>query len=126
MRLLTSRDLIHSEGKLLLTFRALFCWLLFFVGIFFTQKNSTVLLIIDTEIDTPPLTPKASIHLPVITTIKGMKEKKWTKTNIGEGCVVKEKVRYMEDNKREGRISRTSKEVVVSVQAVVDKMKFLV
>ena len=55
-----------------------------------------------------------------------MKENKWTKTNIGEGYVVKEKVRYMEDNKREGRISRTSKEVVVSVQAVVDKMKFLV
>ena len=47
-----------------------------------------------------------------------MKENKRIKTKIGVGSVVKEKFCDMEDNTREGRISRMRKYVVVCVQSM--------
>ena len=45
---------------------------------------------------------------------------------IGVGSILKSKVVWMEDKPREIIIRRTSKEVVVCVQYVVGKKKFLV
>ena len=55
-----------------------------------------------------------------------MKEKNQNKTRIGVGSVVKAKVGEMEDNTREERSRRVSKEVVGCVQRVVGKKRFLV
>ena len=55
-----------------------------------------------------------------------MKYQKRIKTKIGVGSVVKAKVGYMEDNTREGRIRSMRKEVVVCVQAVVEKKILLI
>ena len=55
-----------------------------------------------------------------------MKEKKQNKTRIGVGSVVKAKVGEMEDNTREERSRRVSKEVVGCVQSVVGKKILLV
>ena len=55
-----------------------------------------------------------------------MKEKKRIKKHIGVGSVVQAKVGEMDDKKREGRTRMTRKEVVVCVQSVVGKKKFLV
>ena len=49
-----------------------------------------------------------------------------TKTEIGVGSVVKAKVGELEKITREGRSRRMRKEVVVCVQSVVGKNKFLV
>ena len=51
--------------------------------------------------------------------------KKQTKTKIGVGSVVKSKVGELENITREGRSSRTRKEVVVCVHSVVGKKKSL-
>ena len=51
---------------------------------------------------------------------------KQTKTKIGVGSVVKDKVGELEKITREGRIRRMRKEVVGCVQHVVGKNKFLV
>ena len=66
------------------------------------------------------------MSLPVTTTVKEMKEKKWIKTRIGVGYTVKEKVGETEENIREGRSRRTGKEVSICVQAVLWKNNFLV
>ena len=50
--------------------------------------------------------------LPVVTITDCMKEKKLIKRKIGVGYLVKAKVGKMEDNTREGIISRMRKEVV--------------
>ena len=63
---------------------------------------------------------------PVVTITNGMKEKKRINTKIEEGSVVKEKVGAMEENTREGISNRMRKYVVVCVQAVVGKKRFLV
>ena len=63
---------------------------------------------------------------PVATITEGMKEKKRTKPKIVVGSLVKEKVRNMEENKREVRDRRISKYVVGCIQTVVGKKKFLV
>ena len=52
--------------------------------------------------------------------------KKRTKTKIGVGYVVKDKVGELEKITREGRSRRMSKEVMGCVQSVVGKKKFLV
>ena len=55
-----------------------------------------------------------------------MNEKKWIKTKIGVGCVVKEKVGDIEENTREGRSRRMRKDMVECVQAVLGKKILLV
>ena len=52
--------------------------------------------------------------------------KNQNKTKIGEGSVVKENFGELEKITREGRSRRMMKEVVVCVQTVVGKKKFLV
>ena len=51
---------------------------------------------------------------------------KHTKTKIGVGSIVKAKVGELEKNRRERRIRSTRKDVVVCVQSVVVKKKFLI
>ena len=53
-------------------------------------------------------------------------EKKRIKTNIGVGSVVKENVRDMEENTREGIIKMMRKDLMGCVQAVVGKKKLVV
>ena len=53
-------------------------------------------------------------------------KKKRTKTKIGVGYVVKEKVGDIEKKTRKGRIRRTRKEVVGRVHAVVGNKRLLV
>ena len=55
-----------------------------------------------------------------------MEEKKRIYTNIGVGSIVKAKVVEMEERKREGRTSRTRKEVVGCVQSLLRKTDFVV
>ena len=52
--------------------------------------------------------------------------KKYNKTKIGVGSVIKSKVLELKKITMEGRIMRMSKEVVGCLQAVVGKKKFLV
>ena len=52
------------------------------------------------------------------------KVKKEMKTNNAAGSIMKSKVREMDENNREGRSSRASKEVVVYVQDVAGNKKF--
>ena len=52
--------------------------------------------------------------------------KKQTKTKIGVGSVVKAKVGELEKTTREGRSRRMRKDVLVCVQAMVGKKKFLI
>ena len=59
----------------------------------------------------------------VVTISQEIMEKKCIKTKIGVGSVVKAEVGDMEENKREERIIRMSKEVVRCVQDVVMKNK---
>ena len=61
----------------------------------------------------------------VVTIEEGMKEKKRIKTEIGVWSVVKANVGDIEENKSEGRRSRTRKEVVGCVQDVVRENGFL-
>ena len=63
---------------------------------------------------------------PVVTINEMMKEKKRIKTRRGLGYVVKARVGDMEENTREGRSMSTRKEVLVCVQDVVRKKRFLV
>ena len=63
---------------------------------------------------------------PVVKIAQEMMEKKWIKTNIGMGSVVKAKVGDMEENTREGRIRRIRKVLMGCVQAVVGKKKLVV
>ena len=55
-----------------------------------------------------------------------MKEKKWIKTKIGVGSVLKEKGGEMEENTREGRNRRMRKDMVGCVQDLVGKKILLV
>ena len=55
-----------------------------------------------------------------------MKEKKWSKSKIDVGILVKAKVGETEESTREERIRKTSKEVVGYVQAMRGKNNFLV
>ena len=64
--------------------------------------------------------------LPVITNMKGMKEKKWIKTKIGVGSVMTEKFREMEEKTGEGRSRRVSIYVLGCVKAVLGKNNTLV
>ena len=57
--------------------------------------------------------------------MKDTNDKKWINMKIGLGSIVKEKVGEKEDNKREGIITRTRKEVVVCVQDVVGNNNFV-
>ena len=66
------------------------------------------------------------MSLPVITTMKGVKGKKWIKKKVGVGFAVEAKVREVEETTREGRIRRVRKEVVGCVQDVVGRNKFVV
>ena len=54
----------------------------------------------------------STIRSPVVTITYNIKNKKLITTKIGEGYVVKAKVGEKEENTEEGRIRRTSKEVV--------------
>ena len=72
----------------------------------------------------PPL--KSTMSSPVVNAKEGMEMTNNTKTKIGVGSVVKAKVGELEKITREGRIRRMRKEVVVCVQSVVGKKKFLV
>ena len=53
-----------------------------------------------------------------------MKENKWIKKKIRVGYVMKEKVVEVEEETKEGRTRRMSKEVVGCVNSVVGKNKF--
>ena len=53
--------------------------------------------------------------------MKEINQKKYININIGLGSVMKEKVRDMEDNTRNGRSKIMRKKVVICVQAVVGK-----
>ena len=61
-----------------------------------------------------------------ITITKEIMENKFTKKKIGVGPVVKEKVRYIEENTSEGRIRRMRKDMVGCVEALVVKKKCLI
>ena len=61
-----------------------------------------------------------------ITITKEIMENKCTKKKIGVGPVVKEKVRYIEENTSEGRIRRMRKDMVGCVEALVVKKKCLI
>ena len=58
----------------------------------------------------PP--PKSTMHSPVVTIMKEMKEAKRSKNMIVVGFVVTAKVREMEEKTREGRSRRARKEMV--------------
>ena len=62
---------------------------------------------------------------PVIKIAEGMKMKNQNKTRVGVGSIVKSKVGELEKITRKGRSRRTSKEVVVCVQDVAEKEKFI-
>ena len=62
----------------------------------------------------------------VVTIKNGMKEKKRIRKKIGVGSALKSKVGDIEENTREGRIRSMRKEVVVCVQAVVEKKILLI
>ena len=66
------------------------------------------------------------MSLPVITTMKDMKEKKRIKTKIVVGSVAKVKVGEMDEKTTEGRSRSKRKEVMGCVQAVVGKKNPLV
>ena len=65
------------------------------------------------------------MSLPVVTIAEDMKEKKRINPKIGMGHPVKTKVGKIEENTREGRSRRLRREVVVYVQSMVRKKKFL-
>ena len=69
--------------------------------------------------------PESTTGLPVITTMKEMKENKRIKTNIEVGSVMKVKVGGLEETTREGRSRRTEKEVAGCGHDVVGKNNFL-
>ena len=96
------------EALFFLNAGALF-WLLLFVGITFHKKIPIKM---------------CTMSLPVITTIKDMKEKKRIKVKIGVGSVVEVKVRDMEENKRDGRTRMMMKYVVECVQYVSGRKRF--
>ena len=70
--------------------------------------------------------PKSTMSSPVVSIAEAKKEKKRTKPKIWVGSLIKAKVGNMEENTREGRSRRMSKDVVGCVHSVVGKKKFLV
>ena len=70
--------------------------------------------------------PKSTMSSPVVSIAEAMKEKKRNKIKITARSAVKAKVGNMEENTREGRSRRISKEVVVCVHTVARKKKFLI
>ena len=66
------------------------------------------------------------MRLPVITTMKEMKDNKRTNTRIRVGSVMKAKVEEMEKNIRDGRTRKMRREVVGRVQYGVGKNNFSV
>ena len=98
---------------MVLNARAMFCWLLYFVGITFHSKNKlTAHLIFATEIDNFPTPNKYTMRSHVVTIAQEMMEKKRIKKKIGVGYVVKAKVGDMGDGKRYGRSMSMVKYVV--------------
>ena len=108
------------EELFLLNTWAIFCWLLFFVGINLhtktNQKHAWYWLL---QSLTPPPPPKSKMSSPVVKITEWMMGKKSIKTKIGVGSVVKANVREMEEKMEEGRSRRTRKDMVVCVHAVV-------
>ena len=70
--------------------------------------------------------PKSTMSSLVVSIAEAMKEKKRNKIKITARSAVKSKVGNMEENTREGRSRRISKEVVVCVHTVARKKKFLI
>ena len=64
------------------------------------------------------------MSLLIVIIKKEMKDKKWIKTKIGLGSVVKAKDVEMENNTMEVRIRRMRENMVICLQDVVDKKKF--
>ena len=73
-----------------------------------TKNKSIVILLLATEISTPP-PPKSTMISPVVTVKYGMGMKKQSKTKIGVGYVVKAMVGELEKITREVIIRRTRK-----------------
>ena len=71
-------------------------------------------------------TSMLTMSSPVVNVKEGMEMTKQTKTKIGVGSIVKDKVGELENITREGRSSRMRKEVAGGLHSVVGKKKFLV
>ena len=93
---------------------------------FHTKINSIVWLLITAVIIHWYLHLNSTMILPVVATMDYTKEKKRVNMNIGVGSIMNSEVRYMRYIKRDRRITSMSKYVVVCLQDVVEKKKFLV
>ena len=126
MELEVSRDLINWDRSYSFSMPGkCFVVVYFLLGFIFKQKNQEQTWYLILRLLAPPF-PMSTMRSRDITITKEIMENKCTKKKIGVGPVVKEKVRYIEENTSEGRIRRMRKDMVGCVEALVVKKKCLI